>query len=109
MRRVVESKGISARRGKRMLRSDNEAPVSSAACTNATSVGSPNHSCPAVRDTFEQRAAASNNVVTSLFEDGNADAPPGVTTAVARILFSVSVPVLSEQMTVTAPSVSIAL
>ena len=76
-----------------------ERPRSSAASSNAVSIGSPTSSSPTSR-AVEASTAASSSACSS--------SPGAGSSPATRIRFSVSVPVLSVQITDVSPSVSIA-
>ncbi len=90
------------------------APSAAAAASSATSVGSPRQppspSSSAVLQAATRRSRASARPAAGRSAGRRpAGSPSGVQSAAARIRFSVSVPVLSVQMTVVEPSVSTAL
>ena len=89
------SKGSSERRGQRSAASSRSTPQAAAKAARAVSVGSPTKPSPP-NDTWEQRAPAS------------ASSRGGPTQAVTVMRFWVSVPVLSAQITCTAPKPSTA-
>ncbi len=120
MRLRTESNGRSATRGEARRMAGTSSPASWASCNRAVSVGSPISSSSPPSPTCAT-ASLQSTIAPSMRRavDGRASrstASPGLRStrwsamsiAVTVIRFSVSVPVLSEQMTVTDPRVSTA-
>ncbi len=114
MVRRTASKRNTARRPASRRPALTSAPSAAAASSMATSVGSPDGGpapdglTTAVLHAAARRASRPSAGVSSSAPAGRATSPAADQAATGRIRFSVSVPVLSVQITVAAPSVSTA-
>ncbi len=110
MRLRRESNASSSTRGIDRRTTSTSVPSSSAASTSATSVGSPTKPSGPRRASLHNAATSTKRCTRR--SPGSASPgrklPPAVSTSCTRISFRVSVPVLSVQMTVAAPSDSTA-
>ncbi len=108
MRLRTASNGSSATRGDSASSADLSRPASAANAASAVSVGSPNQrpSSPSTASLHKAAARRVSRCTGSASGSPGRHARPSACTSSACMRFCVSVPVLSEQMVLTEPSVS---